>query len=108
MYYLFDFERGMWWKPNAFGYTDNVFEAGKFSFDDAKEKTVKANHYEADNRLPNTAMVPVEDYKVVNCIRCPVCAKVSYNLNDIIHGYCSACDGYHKYFDPETVSFKNN
>lgn len=32
---IFDLERGQFWKGNQFGYTDNIEEAGRFSYDDA-------------------------------------------------------------------------
>ena len=34
MYVIWDFEKGLWWKPKAYGYTPDLDEAGRF---DAKE-----------------------------------------------------------------------
>lgn len=40
---IWNFERGMWWKPHQLGYTDNILEAGRYSYDVAVAIVREAN-----------------------------------------------------------------
>jgi hypothetical protein len=37
-------------------------------------------------------------------VTCPKCARTSYNVQDVLHGYCGACDAYHG--DPSVPSLE--
>jgi len=45
MYYLWNVERRMWWKPSKFGYTNRVEEAGVFKEAEAIQITANANSH---------------------------------------------------------------
>ena len=62
VYFLYDFERGMWWGWCQMGYTHDVREAGLYHVDEAIEITSSANKYEGQLRTPNTAMIPALQY----------------------------------------------
>ena len=48
---------GMWWNPGCLGYTVSKELAGRYTFDEALEITLKSNkHTPIDS--PNTTMVP--------------------------------------------------
>lgn len=34
-YHIYDFERGMFWKPNQMGYTNEILEAGHYDYEEA-------------------------------------------------------------------------
>lgn len=59
---IWSHEHNMWWKPNEWGYTEDVKEAGIYSSAQAFHIVMKANL--ASQRLggPNEALVPVECY----------------------------------------------
>lgn len=43
-YLIWNHERGMWWKPSACGYTDDITQAGKYGFYEALEIIEDAHH----------------------------------------------------------------
>ncbi len=42
-YIIFSIERGMWWKPNQFGYTGRLEEAGRYTREEAEKICEDAN-----------------------------------------------------------------
>jgi len=48
---------GMWWSSNQAGYTVSKDLAGRYTFSEALEITLKSNEYTPVNS-PNTSMVP--------------------------------------------------
>ena len=42
-YFIYDFERGSWWKENKNGYTKDIDEAGKYYYEDAIEILTDSN-----------------------------------------------------------------
>lgn len=44
-YYIWSHERNMWWKPNSWGYTFYLFEAGLYSAEEADKICADANKY---------------------------------------------------------------
>lgn len=42
---IFCEERELWWKPNSFGYTDKIEEAGKYSFGEAEHICSQINEH---------------------------------------------------------------
>jgi hypothetical protein len=58
-YYLWCFERGMWWKSGEYGYTILLSEAGIYTEEQALKICMKANI--VMKNLPQEAMVPVQE-----------------------------------------------
>lgn len=66
---IWNHEREQWWRPNEFGYTSELSEAGLYSYDKALRLTLKANRYELLKRkhpvfgvnvlIPQDSLVPV-------------------------------------------------
>jgi hypothetical protein len=56
-YFIWSLEHGQWWKSHKVGYTENIKEAGLYTFDEALQIVASANI--AENNVPNEAMVPV-------------------------------------------------
>lgn len=54
---IWNFERGMWWKPHRNGYTPYPREAGTYSFEEASEIVNAANEHV--RVYPEEAMLPV-------------------------------------------------
>jgi hypothetical protein len=44
-FYIWSIEHNAWWKPNRFGYTKKLFEAGKYSYREAVEICRDANYF---------------------------------------------------------------
>jgi len=61
MYYIWSWEHRGWWKPNECGYTQNVEEAGLYTYEQAREICINANYTFISRMtpMPNEAMVPV-------------------------------------------------
>lgn len=55
-YLIWNFERMAWWRDGQMGYTSNVLQAGRYSFDDAFVICNGANI--GANNKPEEAMVP--------------------------------------------------
>lgn len=53
---IWSFEHQGWWKPKKFGYTTNILEAGRYSYQEAKNIVEKANY--GCYNIPEEAMVP--------------------------------------------------
>lgn len=47
--YLFDLTRNMFWKQNRYGYTRDIFSAGIFHLEEAKE--ILENDYNKDTKI---------------------------------------------------------
>lgn len=52
---IWSFDHNAWWKPDERGYTEDLIDAGLYSFQDAKRIVVGANEY---SDVPKEAMVP--------------------------------------------------
>jgi len=55
-YYIWSFEHSSWWKPNEFGYTRDIDEAGIYSSKRAHEILGNANYVSI-----NEALIPVPE-----------------------------------------------
>lgn len=60
-WFIFCHERKMWWRANECGYTENIEEAGIYSFDHARMLIREANSY-IDN-VPEETMVCLDDLR---------------------------------------------
>lgn len=58
---IYSLEHSLWWKAKSHGYTPRRIEAGKYSFNEAKEIVDGANQFIADGHAPNEAMIPVDE-----------------------------------------------
>lgn len=54
---IWNYERGMYWRPGCMGYTSLKEEAGRYTFQQAIDICVEANSYSQNN--PEEAMIPV-------------------------------------------------
>lgn len=43
-YFIWSHEHGQWWRANHSGYTWDILDAGRYSYDQAKEIITKANY----------------------------------------------------------------
>lgn len=60
-YYIYNFERNLFWKPGEQGYTDLKSEAGQYSGPHAVSICRRANMHCDNTTKIEEAMVPVED-----------------------------------------------
>ena len=60
-YYIWSFEHNSWWRWHSRGYTTDIKQAGKYSFDNAKQICDSANAYQPINE-PNEEMRHVDNY----------------------------------------------
>lgn len=58
-FYIWSFEHDAWWKPNSFGYTRSITEAGKYPLSEALNICKNANVISSNRPSINEAMVPV-------------------------------------------------
>lgn len=59
---IWSIEHGSWWRSNHEGYTSDVKEAGKYSFDEAID--IVNNPHTVKPGIPNEAIVLAETYQV--------------------------------------------
>lgn len=64
---IWSHEHARWWASNAWGYTDDIGEAGRYDRDTAMDYCLQANRYLPAGSAPNEIPVLVEDAEA--CIR---------------------------------------
>lgn len=60
-YFIWDFERGMWWKSNSRGYTKDVNEAGRYGQERAVSICTSSNLFLEKGKI-ELAMVPATNF----------------------------------------------
>lgn len=55
-FYIFSYERNMFWAHNRLGYTHNISEAGEYSLDEAIEICLNANSH---SKTLQESMIPL-------------------------------------------------
>ena len=58
-YLIWSNEHRMWWKPNSFGYTPHISDAGIFSKEKASEIVAQATQW-LDTAVPQELAVDIE------------------------------------------------
>lgn len=60
---IWSFERNAWWKPDCWGYTENIAEAGLYKRDYAEKIVDAANRYLGPGEPLNEEIREIEDDK---------------------------------------------
>ena len=50
-FYIWSFEHNQWWRPNCFGYTSDINEAGEYDIEDATQICQNANIFTKSEAL---------------------------------------------------------
>lgn len=97
-YLIWNFERGMWWKPDNHGYTSDITEAGRYPFSWAQSIVDKANLLLKSDKLkiPEEAIVPDPFY-----------SKNLVMPKDLtLQRTCHACpEQYNVYYKEEVIGY---
>lgn len=61
MYYIWSWEHDAWWAPRESGYTEEIKNAGAYSYENAMRIVSGANYVfnKGLTLMPNEAMVPI-------------------------------------------------
>lgn len=78
-YYIYDFERGMFWKSNKMGYTNELLEAGNYDYEEALKILKESNlmHIESE-------MIHSTDMKRLSSIRKEQGIKTKVDMFEVI------------------------
>lgn len=83
-------KHGLWWRPDSAGYTGNIDEAGRYTYDEAKRRECKHGH--SDDVTMHPAPIPnyVEDLNAIHSAIMSLPAskhrEFSLHLHDLVCG----------------------